>query len=60
MRSFVTILILCQACLFTALVISRNPNKIAGFEQSKNQEIDKFLLGILITFVLSVFSFKFS
>jgi hypothetical protein len=60
MRLALAILIFCQSCLFIGLVLSRNPNKIIGFEQSKNQEIDKLLLGILITFLISVFSYKLS
>lgn len=58
MRSILAILIFFQAALFISLVLSRKPNKQMGFEQSKNQEIDKFLLAIIVSFVFSIFSLK--
>ncbi len=59
MRLLLNVLFFFQSFLFLAFVLSRNLNKAMGFEQSQNQQIDKFLLGILITYIINILSFKY-
>jgi hypothetical protein len=58
MTLILNILFFCQALIIFGLIISRSPARLPGFEKSRNESLDKIILGSLLAFIFILFQFK--
>nr|YP_010478573.1 protein-export membrane protein SecG [Chlorobotrys sp.]UVI60878.1 protein-export membrane protein SecG [Chlorobotrys sp.] len=58
MTLLLKIIFFCQVFLLGILIISRNPARLPGFEKTRNQNLDRVILIVLISFLLVLLTFK--
>lgn len=58
MSVILNVIFLSQVLLLTILVISRNPARLPGFEKARNQSLDKTIIFIVSTLIITLFVFK--
>ena len=58
MSILLNVIFLSQVLLLTILIISRNPARLPGFERARNQSLDKTIILIVISLIITLFTFK--
>jgi hypothetical protein len=58
MSILLNVVFLSQVLLLTILVISRNPARLPGFEKARNQSLDKTIILVVISLIITLFAFK--
>lgn len=58
MSILLNVIFLLQVSLLTILIISRNPARLPGFERARNQSLDKTIILIVISLIITLFTFK--
>lgn len=58
MSILLNVIFLLQVSLLTILIISRNPARLPGFERARNQRLDKTIILIVISLIITLFTFK--
>lgn len=58
MSILLNVVFLLQVLLLTVLVISRNPARLPGFEKARNQSLDKTIILIVTSLIITLFAFK--
>ncbi len=58
MSILLNVVFLSQVLLLTVLVISRNPARLPGFEKARNQSLDKTIILVVTSLIITLFAFK--
>jgi hypothetical protein len=58
MSILLNVIFLSQVLLLTILIISRNPARLPGFERARNQSLDKTIILIVVSLIMTLFTFK--
>lgn len=58
MSNLLNVIFLSQVLLLTILIISRNPARLPGFERARNQSLDKTIILIVVSLIITLFTFK--
>ena len=58
MSNLLNVIFLSQVLLLTILIISRNPARLPGFERTRNQSLDKTIILIVVSLIITLFTFK--
>ena len=58
MSILLNVIFLSQVLLLSILIISRNPARLPGFERARNQSLDKTIILIVISLIITLFTFK--
>ena len=58
MSILLNVIFLSQVLLLTVLVISRNPARLPGFEKARNQSLDKTIILLVVSLIITLFAFK--
>lgn len=58
MSILLNVVFLSQVLLLTVLVISRNPARLPGFEKARNQSLDKTIILVVLSLIITLFAFK--
>jgi hypothetical protein len=58
MSILLNVIFLSQVLLLTILIISRNPARLPGFERARNQSLDKTIILIVVSLIITLFTFK--
>jgi hypothetical protein len=58
MSILLNVIFLLQVSLLTILIISRNPARLPGFERARNQSLDKTIILIVVSLIITLFTFK--
>lgn len=58
MSILLNVIFLSQVLLLTLLVISRNPARLPGFEKARNQSLDKTIILLVVSLIITLFAFK--
>jgi len=58
MSILLNVIFLSQVLLLTILVISRNPARLPGFEKARNQSLDKTIILLVVSLIITLFAFK--
>lgn len=58
MSILLNVIFLLQVSLLAILIISRNPARLSGFERARNQSLDKTIILIVVSLIITLFTFK--
>ena len=58
MSILLNVIFLSQVLLLAILVISRNPARFPGFEKARNQSLDKTIILLVVSLIITLFAFK--
>lgn len=58
MSILLNVIFLSQVLFLTILIISRNPARLPGFERARNQSLDKTIVLIVVSLIITLFAFK--
>lgn len=58
MSILLNVIFLSQVLLLAMLVISRNPARLPGFEKARNQSLDKTIILLVVSLIITLFAFK--
>lgn len=58
MTLLLNIIFFSQAILLAFLIVTRSPARLPGFEKTRNQNLDRFILSVVVSFLLVLLAFK--
>ena len=56
MSILLNVIFLSQVLLLAILVISRNPARLPGFEKARNQSLDKTIILLVVSLIITLFA----